>query len=114
VCAARPPPSYEADNPWEQDLEKKRKWCEALENLGPDIVRDILKADPHGSRASIPIGECFMTKGYAQTWLAWHDRKKAERETAFRTNQIRWPKWAAIVVTISAVGGLLAWMIKNL
>jgi hypothetical protein len=55
-----------------------------------------------------------MTKGYAQTWLAWHDRKKAERETAFRTNQIRWPKWAAIVVTISAVGGLLAWMIKNL
>jgi hypothetical protein len=105
---------YEAVNPWEQDLNIKEKWCQALEDTGPENVRAILAIDHSGSRSSISIGECSMTKGYAQRWLAWHDRKKSERESAFRSNQIFWTRWAAIVATIIAVGYALNWMIQNL
>jgi hypothetical protein len=60
------------------------------------------------------VGELTMTKGYAERWLAWHDRKKSEREAAFRSNQIFWTRWAAIVATLIAVGCLMNWIVIHL
>jgi hypothetical protein len=106
---------YEADNSWVHDPATKLKWYQALEDTGPENVRAILAQSPHGSGASISVGdEISMTKGYAQRWLAWHDRKKAERESAFRSTQIFWTRWAAIVATVIAVGYALNWMFQNL
>jgi hypothetical protein len=105
---------YEADSPWAQDVDTKRKWSQSLEDTGITIVRATLTIDRHGSGASIPIGGVFMTRGYAEQWLAWYDRKQSASDKAFRSSQIFWPKWAAIVLTISAIGGLVAWIIKNM
>jgi hypothetical protein len=105
---------YETDSQWVQDLDTKRKWSRTLEDTGVAIVRATLTLDRHGSAASIPIGGVFMTRGFAEQWLAWHDRKQSASDKTFRAKQIFWPKWAAIVLTISAMGGLIAWMIKYL
>jgi hypothetical protein len=104
---------YEADSPWVQDLDTKRRWSQALEDTG---VRDCQGYNhfrsPWFSRVD-PNRRCvFMTRGFAEQWLAWHDRKQTASDRAFRAKQIFWPKWAAIVLTISAIGGLIAWMIK--
>jgi hypothetical protein len=105
---------YEADNPWTQELDTKRKWYQVLEDTGPENVRLILAQMPTGARSVISVGELTMTKGYAERWLAWHDRKKSERETAFRSNQIFWTRWAAIVATLIAVGCLMNWIVIHL
>ena len=79
---------FDTPSPWEQDIDKKLKWCEALESTGPENVRLILGQIPTGARSSISVGEVSMAKGYAEQWLAWHDRRKADRESAFRSKQI--------------------------
>ena len=49
-----------------------------------------------------------MTIGFAQEWLASHDRRLNNREINFRQTQIfwsRWMAWAATVTgTIAAIG----------
>jgi hypothetical protein len=59
------------------------------------------------------VGEVSMAKGYAERWLAWHDRRKADRESAFRSKQIFWTRWAAIVASLIALGAVLNWMWNN-
>ena len=36
---------FDTPSPWEQDVDKKLKWCEALESTGPENVRLILGSD---------------------------------------------------------------------
>jgi hypothetical protein len=105
---------YDEPSPWVQDPDIKFKWYQALEDTGPENARLLLGQIPTGARSSISIGEVSMAKGYAERWLAWHDRKKSERESAFRANQIFWTRWAAIVATIIAVGYAVNWMIIHL
>jgi hypothetical protein len=63
------------------DPERSRRWYEALERSGPENVRARLAQTDAGSAGSIAIGtEQSLTIGFAQEWLAWHDRQKAERE----------------------------------
>jgi hypothetical protein len=98
---------FDTPSPWEQDVDKKLKWCEALESTGPENVRLILGQIPTGARSSISVGEVSIAKGYAEQWLAWHDRRKADRESAFRSKQIFWTRWAAITASLIALGGVL-------
>ena len=56
---------FDTPSPWEQDIDKKLKWCEALESTGPENVRLILGQIPTGARSSISVGEVSMAKGYA-------------------------------------------------
>jgi hypothetical protein len=46
-----------------------------------------------GSSGSIAIGTVQMTIGFAQEWLAWHDRQKAANEVAHHERQIVWTRW---------------------
>ena len=74
---------------WSSDPEQKRRWYEALERTGPENVRVRLAQTGAGSAGSIAIGtEQSLTIGFAQEWLVWHDRQKAEREAEFRRTQI--------------------------
>jgi hypothetical protein len=53
--------------------------------------------DPTGSAGSVSIGtEHSLTVGFAQEWLAWHDRQKAEREANFRSAQIFWTRFGSV------------------
>jgi hypothetical protein len=101
--------------------EDRKNWYDELERMGPENVRATLAAYTIGSRADIAIGECVMTKGFAQEWLAWHDAEKTRQERAFRTNQIYWTRWAAwaatgaaVIALLVALGALTGWLIRIL
>ena len=91
---------YETANPWTTaTIEHKRQWYEALEDFGVENVRQTVIQHHGDDTLPITVGSITMTKGFAQRWIAWHDRKKAERENTFRRRQIFWTRWAAIVAT---------------
>jgi hypothetical protein len=67
---------------WESDSETKRRWYDALERTGTEVVRARLARSGAGPADCTAIGtELAMTIGFAEEWLAWHDRQKSERET---------------------------------
>jgi hypothetical protein len=101
---------HEQSTTWSQDFEQRRRWYEALERTGPENVRAILAQTNAGSGGSIAIGtEISLTIGFAQEWLAWHDRQKTEREAKFRRNQIFWTRWAALAATLAALAAAFGW-----
>ena len=101
---------YEQNSAWSQDLEQRRRWYEALEHTGPENVRAILARTNAGSGGSTAIGtEISIAIGFAQEWLAWHDRKKAEREAGFRRGQIFWTRWAALAASVAALAAAIGW-----
>jgi hypothetical protein len=104
---------YEASK-WETDIERKRRWYEALESIAPENVRAILALSKTGSRSTINAGTEDMAKGFAQEWLAWHDARKAKKEEAFRASQIYWTRWAALAASVAAVAGIFGWGISLL
>jgi tRNA A37 N6-isopentenylltransferase MiaA len=63
---------------WHQnEPERQKRWYEVLERTGPENVRARLAQTNAGSPGAISIGtEQSLTIGFAQEWLAWHDRKK--------------------------------------
>ena len=103
---------YEQCHWWQNDPVQKR-WYEALERTGPENVRARLAQTNAGSAGSIAIGtEINLTIGFAQEWLAWHDRQKAEREATFRRGQIYWTRWAAIAASVAAAAAVFGWLLK--
>jgi hypothetical protein len=97
--------SWSRENP-----ELQRRWCEVLERTGPENVRARLAQSNAGSAGSIAIGtEPSLTIGFAQEWLAWHDRQKADREANFRGTQIYWTRWAAFAASVAAFAAAVGW-----
>ncbi|SRR5712692_2112617 len=103
---------YEQSTWAHNDSERQRRWYEALERTGPANVRARLAQTDAGSAGSISIGtENSITIGFAQEWLAWHDRQGSEREIAFRTNQVFWTRWAALAATLAASAAAVGWLL---
>jgi hypothetical protein len=97
------------------DHEKARRWYEVLERTGPENVRARLAQINAGSAGSVAIGtEVSMTIGFAQEWLAWHDRQKTEREANFRRRQIFWTACAALAASVAALSAVVGWALKIL
>jgi hypothetical protein len=87
-------------------------WLRNLEMVGPENVRGQLArlAGTIGPGAAVPIGTVqHMTVGFAQQWLAWHDKQKAECEADFRSRQIFWTRTAALAACTAAVAGAIGW-----
>jgi hypothetical protein len=60
-----------------------------LDRIGPENTRARLAQTDAGSRGAITVGtEPVVTIGFILEWLVWHDKRKAERESTFRANQI--------------------------
>jgi len=96
------------------DPERQRRWYEVLERTGPENVRARLAQTDAGSGGSISIGtEVSLTIGFAQEWLAWHDRQKAEREAKFRGAQIFWTRWAALAASAAALAAAVGWTLTT-
>jgi hypothetical protein len=95
--------------------DKQRRWLDTLEKTGPANVRARLAQTDAGSAGAIAIGtEHSVTIGFAQEWLAWHDRRASEREAKFRATQIFWTRWAAIAASVAASAAFVGWAITLL
>jgi hypothetical protein len=79
--------------------------------MGPANVRVRMAQVDAGLRASVSIGEISMTKGFAEEWLTWQDRRKAEREDRFRLAQVFWTRWAALAATGAALAAAVGWVL---
>jgi hypothetical protein len=88
-----------------------RRWYEELESTGPENVRSLLAQLTIGSAASLRIGTEEITVGFAQQWLAWHDRQRVEREASFRQWQIFWSRWTAFAATATALVAAIGWLV---
>jgi hypothetical protein len=100
---------YEHSKWADSDRAKTRRWYDELESLGPENVRARLAQTDASARGSLAIGEHSMTIGFAQEWLAWHDRKRTEREANFRQRQLFWARWMAFAATGTMVVACIGW-----
>jgi hypothetical protein len=94
------------------DKAMAESWVYSLEMTGPENVRARLAQNAgFGPGAAIPIGMVQnMSIGFAEHWLAWHDRQKSERESTFRARQIFWTRFAAIAAAFAATAGVMGWI----
>lgn len=93
-------------SPWNSS--HSERWIAALERTGPENVRARLAQTGAGSNAGIAIGtEQTITIGFAQEWLAWHDRRKSEREAEFRRRSVFWTRFAAVAAAVVCRRGWL-------
>ena len=88
-----------------------RHWYDELENTGVENVRAILAQTKAGSAGAILIGSAMIVIGFAQHWLPWHDRQRAEREASFRRSQIFWSRWTALAATAAALVVAIGWIV---
>ncbi|WP_439366010.1 hypothetical protein ACNJYD_08790 [Bradyrhizobium sp. DASA03005] len=99
---------------WSNLPEQAKRWFEEVETLGPQNVRARLAQTDAGSAGAIAIGELqVVTIGFAQEWLAWHDRKRDALEAERHSHHVFWTSvaaWAATVAAAAAVIGC-AWAI---
>ena len=80
-----------------------QSWTQALESTGVENVRATLaKTRPAGSQAGVWIGGAVITKGFAEHWLAWHDRE-AKRAGRFRF----WIAVGGAAVVVATIAALL-------
>jgi hypothetical protein len=50
-----------------------------------------------------------LTIGFAQEWLAWHDRRRDALETARHNRQVFWTRFAALAATVAAGSAAIGW-----
>jgi hypothetical protein len=89
--------------------DQAKRWFDELELTGPLNVRARLAQNNAGSGGAIAIGAIQMTIGFAQEWLAWHDRQKAANEAARHERQIFWTRLAALSATVAGASAAIGW-----
>jgi hypothetical protein len=95
---------------WGGGQPQAKQWFEELEMLGAQNVRARLAQTDAGSAGAIAIGSIpFLTIGFAQEWLAWHDRKRERLEAQRHNRQVFWTRFAALAATIAAASAGLGW-----
>ena len=95
---------YEASR-WTTGLTQAKLWFDELELNGPLNVSARLAQTDAGSAGDVKIGQTKMTIGFAQEWLAWHDRQKLARHE----RQIFWTRLAAISATVAGASAAIGW-----
>jgi hypothetical protein len=98
-------------HPSPADRAMAESWLYSLEMIEPENVRARLaQAGAVGPGAAVPIGMVLhMSVGFAQQWLAWHDKLKSEREAEFRRRQIFWTRSAALAARTAALAAGIGW-----
>jgi hypothetical protein len=83
---------YEGYKRWSQSPDEKRRWTEALDAERFAAVRRALERSRAGPPGLIRIGQTWVTRGFAEAWLDWHDSHK-----------INWGKWSFLVAMAVAI-----------
>jgi hypothetical protein len=92
--------------------DQAKRWFDELEAQGPQNVRARLAQTDAGSAGAIAIGSItYLTIGFAQQWLAWHDRRRDASEAHRHNRQVFWTAFAALAATVAAVAAVIggAW-----
>jgi hypothetical protein len=86
-----------------EDRVTRRRWIEALEELGVENLRIQLAQNGGGSESALFViaGEEAVTRGFAETWLNHQERRA-------RSNKIFWIWTIIIVALVSAIAGCIA------
>ena len=79
-----------------------QRWNDELEKLSVQTVRARLAQTDAGSAGAAFIGSVQMTVGFAEEWLAWHDRKRQAAES--KPHKKHWLDWAGWVVAVISLG----------
>lgn len=99
---------YEASRWTGQDQAKL--WADELEMTGTANVRARLAQVNASSAGAIAIGAVpIMTIGFAQEWLAWHDRRREAVEEARHRRTVFWTRWAAFAATVAGASAAIGW-----
>ena len=86
---------------------RSREWFEELETIGVQNVRARLAQFDAGSGGAIAIGSVqYLTIGFAQEWLAWHDRKREALEAHRHNQEVFWTRFAALAATVAAAAAV--------
>jgi hypothetical protein len=80
--------------------EQAKRWYDELEMIGPQNVRARLAQTDAGSAGSVVIGTTDMTIGFAQEWLAWHDRKQPAEAKPPKKHWLDWAGWVVAVISM--------------
>jgi hypothetical protein len=92
---------YELHDRWSQSPDEKRRWTEALDVEGVAAVRRALERSRAGPPGLIRIGQTWVTQGFAEAWLDWHDSHK-----------INWGKWSFLLAVAVAMVTFLGWLLS--
>lgn len=85
--------------------DQAKRWFEELETQSPQNVRNRLAQTDAGPAGAITIGTTEMTIGFAEDWLAWHDRKReASERQPNRKHWLDWAGWAVAVISLCITG----------
>jgi hypothetical protein len=88
--------------------EQAKRWFDELEMIGPQNVRARLAQSDAGSAGAIAIGSItYLTIGFAQEWLAWHDQKREALEARRHNREVYWMRFAALAATVAAVAAVI-------
>jgi hypothetical protein len=86
----------------------REQWFDELEMIGPQNVRARLAQTDAGSGGAITIGNIqYLTIGFAQEWLAWHDRRREALEARRHNREVFWTRFAALAATVAAVAAVI-------
>lgn len=101
--------AYEASRWSAGQPDQAKRWFDELEMTGPRNVRARLAQTDAGSGGSIAVGAAQMTIGFAQEWLAWHDRRREAVEEARHRRTVFWTRWAAVAATVAGASAAIGW-----
>jgi len=87
--------------------EQAKRWFDELEMTGAQNVRARLAQMNSGSGGSVAIGATDMTIGFAQEWLAWHDRHREALEAQRHNREVFWTRFAALAATVAAAAAII-------
>jgi hypothetical protein len=97
--------AHEASRWSEGQPDQAKRWFDELEMIGAQNVRARLAQTDAGSAGSIAIGSTQLTIGFAQEWLAWHDRKREAAETKrHKKHWLDWAGWVVAVISLCITG----------
>ncbi|RTE88235.1 MULTISPECIES: hypothetical protein [Bradyrhizobium] len=92
---------YEASRWSPAQPDQAKRWFEELETQSPLNVRNRLTQTDAGPAGAVTIGTTEMTIGFAEDWLAWHDRKReASEDKRHRKHWLDWAGWVVAVISM--------------
>jgi len=85
------------------DPEQRKRWLKALDSVGVEGVRARLQQSPGGSASALFGIDTvpYLTRGFAEAWVEYHDRRARRRA--------QWWRWATIIVAVAGVSGVTLW-----
>jgi hypothetical protein len=82
--------------------DQAKQWSEELETQSPLNVRNRVGQTDAGPDGAVTIGTTQMTIGFAEDWLAWHDRQRETSES--KPHRKHWLDWFLGAVTVTSLG----------